>query len=93
MVLSILNSIPAWHPYVTRMKEMENFRKSCLRWGFGSKLPFEQQLKSYDILPCVIKLSFLRSQWHPKFLVGGICMTLLPILTFVFMIEPQELKP
>ena len=52
MVLSILlYGNPVWHPDVTRMKEMENFQKSCLRWVFGSKLQYEQQLKSYDMLP------------------------------------------
>ena len=52
MVLSfLLYGIPAWHPDVTRMKEMEKFLKSCLRWVVGSKLQYEQQLKSYDILP------------------------------------------
>ena len=88
MVVSILlYGIPAWHPDVTRMKEMEKFQESRLRWVFGSKLQYEQQLKSYDI-PCVISFNFSRSQLHPKCLVGGICMTFLPILTFVFMIEP-----
>ena len=52
MVLSILlYRIPAWHPDVTRMKEIEKSRKPCLRSVFGSNLQYEQQLKSYDILP------------------------------------------
>ena len=38
---------------------MENFRKSCLRWVFGSKLQYEQQLKSYDILPVCYQIELL----------------------------------
>ena len=52
MVLStLLYEIPAWHPDVTRKKEMEKLQTSYLRCVFGSKIQNEQQLKSYDILP------------------------------------------
>ena len=60
MVLTILlYGIPAWHPDVTRMKEMEKFKKACIRWVFGSKLQYEQQLKSCDILPVLYQNELL----------------------------------
>ena len=71
MVLSfLLYGIPAWHPDVTRMKEMEKFQKSCLCWVFGSRLQFEQQLKSYDILPVSYQIELLTVTMASKMFRG-----------------------
>ena len=71
MVLSILlYGIPAWHPDVTRMKEMEKFQKSCLRWVFGSKLQYEQQLKNNDILLVSYQIELLTFTMASKMFSG-----------------------
>ena len=71
MVLSILlYGIPAWHPDVTRIKEMGKFQKSCLRWVFGSKVQYEHQLKSYNILPMSYQIEFLMFTMASKMFSG-----------------------
>ena len=69
-IFSLLYGIPAWHPDVTRMKEMEKFQKSCLCWVFGSKLQYEQQLKSYDILPVCYQIELLTFTMASKMFSG-----------------------
>ena len=71
MVLSILlYGIPAWHPDVTMMKEMDKFQKSCLRWVFGFKVQYEHQVKSYNILRVGYQIEILMFTMASKMFSG-----------------------
>ena len=71
MVLSILlYGIPAWHPDVTRIKELNKFQKSSIRWIFGFEPQYEQQMKSQNILPVCYQIELLMFTMISKLFSG-----------------------